>query len=442
MGTVRDLRAIADKKLFSGAYPEALQLYCALIQLQPLELGARLRAADSLLAMKEVRRATKVYVMLARQAANSGYPLYALVALKILSAIDPQFDQLLQAISEIYAAGSLRVGRGARPAPPDPQQPLPPDLQISEPPPKEKLCAIAESIASNYERSGNIYPDKLPPMPLLSLAPAQDFAAILSAIQLVRVKPDTVIIKEGDPGYSFFVLARGAVKVTKKVDENSETTLAVLHTGSIFGEMALLSSSPRSATVSASTDCDLLEFNRDALTATSNTVAGIAKALSTFTQERLINNLLSTAALFRPLDVDQRRDLMRRFVAYDLDPGVQAIREKEEGRGLFLILRGKMVVSKTDEGQKIVLAELGPGDVFGEISLLTKDLTTATVTAKEKTTVLFLGREYFQRLIEAVPEIRDYVERLGEQRLMDLRLSEVPASRQDLDEDEEAEVLV
>ncbi len=441
MKTVADLRAVADQKLLSGAYAEALGMYCALLELQPANLDVRLRTADTLLALGQVQRAAVTYTALARHAATSGHPLHALVALKILSTLVPQFDVLLRGFAQTYAAASPRLGRGARVAPPDPGQPLPADMQVVAPSALDELCVRAEALASNFDNAGLHYPEKLAPIPLFSLLPEQDFAAVLGAVRLLRSQPGVAIITEGDPGHSFFVLARGRIRVTKKAADGSEVQLATLHAGSIFGEMALLSNSPRTATVSTEIDCDLLEFDRDALAAASSTVSSIATALSSFTQERLVNNLLSTAPLFRPLDDSQRLQLMRRFVPYDADAGTHLIVQGQPGRGLFMVLRGEVEVSRTEGGATSRLAALGPGELFGEISLLNDAPTTATVTATQKSTLLFLSRDYFQRLVEAVPEIRAYVEQVGEERMMDLRLSQALGMETHA-EDDEIEILI
>lgn len=437
---------MADELLLNGSYMEALHAYCALLDLQPLHLDARLRVADALLALGEVQRAALVYTSLAKHSANAGYPLHAIMALKILSQLDPQFTALLKSVAELYANGSPRLGRGARMAPPDPEQEVPADLEVHlrEVPPPDQLFRRAESVGSTFEGSGIQYPELLTPLPLFSLLPAKDFDAVLKAIKLLRVRPNTAVITEGEVGTSFFVLGRGSVRVIRKEKTGKQIQLAVLHPGSIFGEMALLNSEPRNATVAAVEDCDLLEFDRDALIAASNTVASIARALSSFTQERLLNNLMKTAALFKPLDDKQRMDLMRRFLAYDAEPGTALIREGEPGKGLFLVLRGKMEVTRTMEGQKQSVATLLPGDIFGEISLLNEEPTTASVVAVEKSTVLFLGRDYFRRLVEAVPEIRGYIEQLSEERQMDLRLSEVysPVSDDEELDDDDIVILV
>lgn len=434
MKTIRSLRGLADQKFFEGAFQEALHLFCTLVELQPLNLDARLRVGDSLLALGQVQRAAVVYAALARHATESGYPMHALIALKILSKLEPEFDVLLNRFAERYGAGSPRLGRSVRVAPPDPDEPLPADFQVSEQPPSDALYARSEQLASNFDSALFHYPDKVAPLPLLSLLETKDLLAVLEAVEITRVQPGCKIITEGELGRAFFVLARGKVSVEKTNQKSESIRLAVLQSGAIFGEMALLSDSPRSASVIADTDCDLLKFDRDALLAASKTIERIAQALSCFTQERLLNNLLATAPFFKPLDAEQRRDLMKRFCAYDTEPETDLIREGDAGRGLFLVLRGAMRVTKVEKGENVVLATLSPGDVFGEISLLSNEPTTATVTATEKSTVLFLGREYFKRLIDAIPEIRNYVLQLGEERLMDQRLSEATNYADELDE--------
>ena len=138
--------------------------------------------------------------------------------------------------------------------------------------------------------------------------------------------------------------------------------------------------------------------------------------------------------MFRPLDKKQRLDLVRRFTAHDVAAGVQIIREGEPGRGLFVLLAGEVDVSKVDADSKVLLASLKPGDVFGEISLLEEGLATASVTAARNSTVLFLSKDVFTRLVEAFPEIKDYVSQLGEERLMDTRLLlEAGADEEDID---------
>jgi small-conductance mechanosensitive channel/CRP-like cAMP-binding protein len=70
-----------------------------------------------------------------------------------------------------------------------------------------------------------------------------------------------VIVREGDPGASMFVVRRGEAAVTLA---GAAGELARHREGGFFGEMSLLTGDPRTATVTALTDCDLVEIGADA----------------------------------------------------------------------------------------------------------------------------------------------------------------------------------
>lgn len=437
MTTVADLRALADEKLYAGELDLALHLYAAVVRLLPNALDARLRVADTLLALGEVQKAAEVYAVLAKHAANAGHPLIALVAMKILEALDPQLSVLLDSLGALYGRSSPRLGKGVRLSQGDTSLELPADLQIRTTPDRAQLVAAASSIAMGLDGIA-AYPPVLPPIPLFSELPAEAFGRVLRALDLRRTRPGEVVVAQGDVGASFFVLARGRVRVDRRGPDGAVHELARLSDGALFGEMALVFAQPRTATVAAITDADLLEFDREALEAAAREVSTIADALVRFTRERMVQNLLATSALFRPLDKDQRVELARRFVAHDVPAGLDIVHEGQSGEGLYVLLAGEADVSKRDGNEKVLLATLHAGEVFGEIALVQDVPATATVTAATNASVLFLPREVFQRLIAAFPAIRDYVETLSDERAMDTRLtmSQFEDEAMELDEDD------
>ena len=437
MQTVHDLREHADAKLFAGEYPAALHGYAVLVQLQPNDLDARLRLADTLLAMGEVQAAGLIYMKLAQHAANAGYPLRALVCLLILRELEPELGKHVDELAALYGKGSERLGRSVRMSLASTTIQLPDDLDLASPPPPEKLLPAAAAIAADLSKIA-AYPERVPPLPLFSELPPETFARVLGAVRLLRKRPGETILEQGEAGTAFYVLARGRVRVEREPETGQSVVLAKLHGGAIFGEMALVSAEPRSATVTAEDDCDLLQFDKAALAAAAGEVSTVAAALDKFTRERLLTNLLATAPLFRPLDRTQRLDLARRFKALDMTPGTAIIQDGTPGKGLYVVLSGGVEVWKTEEGtgEKVLLANLGPGEVFGEISLLHEEAATANVTAAKQSTVLFLARELFQKLVEAIAEIREYVENLGDERMMDTRLSMETTESEPLTDDD------
>ena|SRR2546430_1745650 len=74
-----------------------------------------------------------------------------------------------------------------------------------------------------------------------------------SAIQS-RATPDCVIVREGEVGNRFFLIGEGLVRVCKHFGQPREVELARFGPGEFFGEMCILETLPRSATVQAVTD--------------------------------------------------------------------------------------------------------------------------------------------------------------------------------------------
>ncbi len=417
--TVLEARSGADQAFARKQFPEALASYLCALAAQPAHLDARLRVADCLLAMGHVQAAAVVYTTFARQAANEGHPLRALLAIKILSTLEPLLAPLVAAVAELYCVTG-RIGRGARPVPADEQlaltaQPLA-CLELSA----EELVRVAEQLGKATPPLKEL--GALPPIPLLSELSKEDFCAVFETMSLVRRKAGESVITQGDEGQSFFLAARGDFDISRDEPDGSRTHLTSLHEGALFGEMALLSRSPRSAHVLATSDADLLELHVAALGRLSDGAAAIARALAKFTRERLVSNLINTSRLFRPLSREQRIDLVRRFVAHEVAAQTDLIREGESGRGLYVILQGAVDVWKRVGDEKVLLATLGSSEVFGEMALLNGAPATATVTAAERSTVLFLAREYVDRLMESVPELASYLGSLGDERALDTRM--------------------
>jgi len=80
--------------------------------------------------------------------------------------------------------------------------------------------------------------------------------------KFIRQYPkDTMLFAEGESGPELFIIQKGSIRITKIVDRN-EVLLALLKSGDIFGEMALLENKPRSASAIAHEDSVLMAVNR------------------------------------------------------------------------------------------------------------------------------------------------------------------------------------
>lgn len=72
----------------------------------------------------------------------------------------------------------------------------------------------------------------------------------------------TVILKEGTRADSCFLILSGRVQISKRMKVRTSTNLAVMKKGDFFGEMAMLSGQPRSATATALNEVKALEIKR------------------------------------------------------------------------------------------------------------------------------------------------------------------------------------
>jgi len=78
----------------------------------------------------------------------------------------------------------------------------------------------------------------------------------------VEYVPNQIIFCEFEPGYEFYFIQKGRVKISKIINDR-EKTVDVLGPGDVFGEMAILEEEPRSATIIAIDHVRVLKFHRD-----------------------------------------------------------------------------------------------------------------------------------------------------------------------------------
>ena len=87
-------------------------------------------------------------------------------------------------------------------------------------------------------------------------------------------------------------------------------------------------------------------------------------------------------------------------------PGELIVKEKAKGDGLYIIKRGLVKVVKQDSfGEEHILAYLGEGEYFGEISLVDKAPRSASVIAEEESECLIIKQVDFQNLIAGNREL-------------------------------------
>ncbi|HKO07800.1 MAG TPA: cyclic nucleotide-binding domain-containing protein, partial [Alphaproteobacteria bacterium] len=129
---------------------------------------------------------------------------------------------------------------------------------------------------------------------LLRHLPADEVEQILPCLRGRHLGPGEILFRAGAPGDALFIVARGNVEVLVDAvsgESEAEHKLAELGPGQAFGEMALLSGGPRTATVRSLGEADLLEIDRADFEQLMAGDARIADAVERLSHGRAITNL-------------------------------------------------------------------------------------------------------------------------------------------------------
>jgi CRP-like cAMP-binding protein len=263
-----------------------------------------------------------------------------------------------------------------------------------------------------------------PPLSIFSDLPPAALAELAQRMTLRHVVAGAVVVREGDPGDSCYIVQSGSVRVLKRDARpdvarlgSEHVEVARLGPGALFGEFALLADRRRHASVQALEPSELFEIPRRLLRELAATYPGVGPALERLYRERLVSTLLTSAPFFAPLPLEERSALMARFVPQRVEGGEAIVREGERGGGLYLVVLGSVEITKKREGQRaLLLGTLTEGAYFGEISLLRGTVASATVTAAGPVELAQLPPPAFYAVMSTYPILWDEVRREAQRR--------------------------
>ena len=151
------------------------------------------------------------------------------------------------------------------------------DVLRSSPPPSVRAAHAAPAQAQAAES------------PLFSSFSQDELVAVIKGLRLLSFEPGDIVITEGEPGSSLFVLTSGDVKAFIRDPQGHSKQVREMNEGAFFGEISILSGKPRTATITAKTPCDLLELDRATLDSISATHPHVREVLQQFYDQRMKN---------------------------------------------------------------------------------------------------------------------------------------------------------
>jgi len=115
---------------------------------------------------------------------------------------------------------------------------------------------------------------------------------------------------------------------------------------------------------------------------------------------------LSETAVFRDMPVEMLDEISRVVEDRVVPARSLVFKRGDPGDSFWVILSGKVRVFRSDDkGVEITLSELGPGQSFGEVALLTGEVRSASVEALEETQALVLTKAQFEQVLKSHPEV-------------------------------------
>lgn len=125
----------------------------------------------------------------------------------------------------------------------------------------ERVARAIAAARDRQEHAANASPS-LESVPLFSGVPRDELVSLLTAVEPVRAAAGIAVVEEGQPGDSLYLVVVGTLSVATE-GEGESVEVGRLGPGDFFGEVALLTGKPRTATVTAVTEAELLRLGRD-----------------------------------------------------------------------------------------------------------------------------------------------------------------------------------
>lgn len=257
-------------------------------------------------------------------------------------------------------------------------------------------------------------------IPIFSEIEEQELNAILKIAKNLTFPQDSTIIKEGSKGDSIYFIISGIVSVSKKDKGGKDVMLDTLSDGDFFGEFGFFTGGRRQATVVSASSVDLYEFKKQDMEDVAQKHPNVSKVLVEFYKKRILDNIIALTPVFSSLNYSERSDIISRFELMVVEPDKVIIKEGDPGDAMYVVKDGLLRVSTKDsKGKEVVLAQLGEGDIFGEVALFTGKPRTATVKTLKQSRLMKLKKDDFQDIVDKYESVKSRVFKTIDERAED-----------------------
>lgn len=223
---------------------------------------------------------------------------------------------------------------------------------------------------------------------------------VIQAMDVKNCSPSEYVIRQGEDGNELYIVNSGKLECFKKFPGADEPKFLCEYTTSgVFGELSLLYSIPRSASIVAKEDSVLFCLDRD-------TFNHIVKSASIKRRERY-DDFINRIEVLQELDPYERGKICDVLDVLKFKKGDLVVTEGEVGDKFYFIEEGTAVALKKDEnGEKKEVFAYKALDYFGELALLGDGTRKASIqVTSEEFVVAYLTIDSFRRLLGPLEDI-------------------------------------
>ena len=245
---------------------------------------------------------------------------------------------------------------------------------------------------------------------LFQFLPEEHFEQLRALLQEESYEFGDLLVRQGEPADSFYVLISGRARVVKTDQNGNEIVLATLKPGDSFGESALSEGGTRTATVRCSTAVEALRLGRDDFLQLAEETPELKHHIEMTARYRSLHGFLYEFSNFGRLPVPALRSLVEKLTPVEVPKGDAIIREGDPPGAMFILQKGRARAFHSHNGTQQNLAFYRDGDFFGELSILNGSPRAASVEAFSDCRLLALEPDAVRDLKRHYPEFGKLME--------------------------------
>ena len=260
--------------------------------------------------------------------------------------------------------------------------------------------------------------------PLLSELDERTLRTLAHSLQEVRVNAGANLVSKGESADKVYIVLEGRLEVLARSRGARDIVINELGPGDTLGEVTMFCGGERTATVRALEGSRLAGLDPPTFKRLLDEHPETSRRLSEEATIRLRQYQLVTQMerIFGSIDTEVLHDIEKEVEWLSLKGGEALFEQGDTAESAFIVIHGRLRVSAKDSSAgSQVLDEVGPGEMVGEIALLTEGTRAASVFAVRDSEVVRLSRAAFERLVEKYPAVMMYISRLLCNRLLKMK---------------------